>query len=161
MFPIFWVRLYGHIQLSSLYFVFVSWYMDTLQLSCFHLLGAGTYGHIYFRVLITHGIKSECCKTYNILLITIKSVINIIFIIHLYLMDIALLLVVNCKSDIIIDWTLYAITGHSNCIVTCSNLVFYIQLIHRHFVHIYIDPLKGSMYELPFPIVFFFYSPWT
>ena len=52
-------------------------------------------------------------------------------------MDIALLLVVNCKSDIIIDRTLcnYMTQLHTLYIVTSSNLVFYYQFIHKHFVH--------------------------
>ena len=52
-------------------------------------------------------------------------------------MDIALLLVVNCKFDITINktqcnymtWLLHIYK------VACSNLVFYYQLIHKHFVH--------------------------
>ena len=52
-------------------------------------------------------------------------------------MEIALLPVVNCKYDIIIDralWNymtqlLYIYVG------TSSNLVFYYQLIHKLFVH--------------------------
>ena len=43
---------------------------------------------------------------YNLSLITMESFINIISIINIYLMDIALLLVVNCISDFIIDRTL-------------------------------------------------------
>ena len=65
------------------------------------------------------------------------SLIDKIFIIKLYLMYIALLPVVNSKSDIIdrtqcnyMTWLLYIIY-----IVTCSNLVFYYQFIHKHFVH--------------------------
>ena len=46
-------------------------------------------------------------------------------------MDIALLLVVNCKSDII-NGTQCNYMTH---IVTCINLVFYYQFIHKHFVH--------------------------
>ena len=49
-------------------------------------------------------------------------------------MDIALLLVVNCKSDILIDRTLCNYMTEL-CIVTCSNLVFYYQFIHEHFVY--------------------------
>ena len=52
-------------------------------------------------------------------------------------MDIALKLVVTYKFDVIISRTQY------NCMtwllhiykVTCSNLVFYYQFIHKHFVH--------------------------
>ena len=43
---------------------------------------------------------------YNISLIIMESFINIISIINIQLMDIALLLVVNRKFDIIIDRTL-------------------------------------------------------
>ena len=51
-------------------------------------------------------------------------------------MDIALLLVVNCKSDIIIDKTLCNyMTQVTLYIVTSSNLIFYNQFIHKHFVH--------------------------
>ena len=51
-------------------------------------------------------------------------------------MDLALLLVVNCKSDIKIDRTLCNYMHDiATCIVTCSNLVFYYQFIHRHFVY--------------------------
>ena len=50
--------------------------------------------------------KLKCCKMYNISLLTMESYINIKFIINIQLMDIALLLVVNCKSDIKIDRTL-------------------------------------------------------
>ena len=54
-------------------------------------------------------------------------------------MDIALLLVVNCKFDIIINrtqcnymtWLLYIYIYE----VACSNLVFYYHFIHKHFVH--------------------------
>ena len=47
-------------------------------------------------------------------------------------MNIALLLVVNCISDIVIDRTLcdYMI----QLLVARSNLVFYYQFIHKHFV---------------------------
>ena len=52
-------------------------------------------------------------------------------------MDIALKLVVNYKFEVIISRT------QCNCMtwllhiykVTCSNLVFYYQLIHKHFDH--------------------------
>ena len=47
-------------------------------------------------------------------------------------MDIALLLVVNCKSDIIFYKTHDSVTLY---IVTYSNPVFYYQFIHKHFVH--------------------------
>ena len=51
-------------------------------------------------------------------------------------MDIALLLFVNCKSDIIIDRTLcnYLHDSVTLYIVTSSNLVFYYQIIHEYFV---------------------------
>ena len=42
-------------------------------------------------------------------------------------MDIAIKLVVNCKSNITIDRTLYASTWHS--IAAFDNLVFYYQFI--------------------------------
>ena len=49
----------------------------------------------------------------GISLITIwKSLIDIIFIINLNQMDIALLLVVNCKFDIIIDRTLWTLCNY-------------------------------------------------
>ena len=52
-------------------------------------------------------------------------------------MDIAHLLVVNCKFYIIIHWT-YSMQLHD--IATeysdiCNNLVFYYQFIHKHFVY--------------------------
>ena len=51
-------------------------------------------------------------------------------------MDIALLFVVNCKSYIInrtqCNYMTYIVTIY---IVTRSNLVFYYQFIHKHFVH--------------------------
>ena len=51
-------------------------------------------------------------------------------------MDIALLLVVNCKSDIInrtqCNYIHDLVTVYK---VTCSNLVFYYQFSHKHFVH--------------------------
>ena len=50
-------------------------------------------------------------------------------------MDIALLLVVNCISDIVIDRTMQLHDSVTLCIVVCSNLVFYYQFIHKHFVH--------------------------
>ena len=52
-------------------------------------------------------------------------------------MDIAVLHVVNCKSDIIIDKTLcnYMHDSVTLYIVTCSNPVFYYQFIHKHFAH--------------------------
>ena len=51
-------------------------------------------------------------------------------------MDLALLLVVNCKSDIKIDRTLCNyMTQFFLYIVTSNNLVFYYQFIHKHFVH--------------------------
>ena len=51
-------------------------------------------------------------------------------------MDIALLLVMNCKSDIIIDKTLCNyMTQLLYIIVTRSNPVFLYQFIHKHFVH--------------------------
>ena len=62
---------------------------------------------------------------YNISLITMESFINIIFSINILLMDIALLLVMNCKSDIIIDKTLCNyMTQLLYIIVTRSNPVF-------------------------------------
>ena len=51
-------------------------------------------------------------------------------------MDIALLLVVNSKSDIIIDRTLCNLHDSVTlCTEACSNLVFYYQFIQKHFVH--------------------------
>ena len=52
-------------------------------------------------------------------------------------MNIALLLVVKCKSDIIIEKTLCNYITQLLHIykVTCSNLIFYYQFIHKHFVH--------------------------
>ena len=51
-------------------------------------------------------------------------------------MDIALLLFVNCKSDIIIDRTLCNLHDSVTLyIVTSSNLVFYYQIIYEYFVH--------------------------
>ena len=54
-------------------------------------------------------------------------------------MDIALLLVVNCKFDIINRIQLHDIV--TVYIVTCSNLVLYYQFIHKHFVHKRIKPI--------------------
>ena len=78
--------------------------------------------------------KLKCCKMYNISLITIKYSIDIILIINLCLFDIALYLLwtVNLILKLI---GLYAITWHSYCIVTCSNLIFYYQFIHKHLVY--------------------------
>ena len=50
-------------------------------------------------------------------------------------MDIALLLVVNCKSDIIFDKTMQLHDIGNYCIMTCSNIVFYYEFIHKYFVY--------------------------